>query len=221
MHAVEAEFSSRAALRDGLLDTYVEGGIFVPGHYGITSGSPILVRVSAAGLEAGVFLEGVVQWRRVGVARAPELTAGIGVRLLASQHERFTFLQRWANAAHAGSGRMKWRYPCDVKAFVATRGSGTGRVLHATLRDVCDDGAMIAVPAKIAVGTPIAVEFPVANDAHGVNAEIVWAEPARAGMRLVERDARHDGWRALVQEAVGAFGRRVVTPRSPSEPATR
>ena len=40
MHAIDVDFENRAALREALLDTFSEGGIFIEGNYDVTSGSP-------------------------------------------------------------------------------------------------------------------------------------------------------------------------------------
>jgi len=214
MHAIDVDFDSRASLRDALLDTFSEGGIFIEGNYDVTSGSPILVRVGVSGLRAGSFLEGIVQWRRVGAARTPDMVAGLGVRMLANQRDRFAFLQRWAIGSHDASGRLDWRYPYDMKVFLSTRGRGTGRVLHATVRDVSERGVMLAMPTKIASGTPLAMEFARGNDAVLLAGTLAWSDDGRAGLVFdFEKSDDHAAWHRVVDEAVQQFSDQIAPRR--------
>ncbi len=220
MDAIDTVFADRAALREGLLDTFVEGGLFVEGNYDVTSGSRVLVRVTAKGMRVGLFVEGVVQWRRVGVSRAPELTAGLGVRLLANQNERYRFLQRWAAGASEGSLRGTLRYPAEQRVYLSTRGRGTGRLMHATIHDVSNGGALIAVPANIVPGTPVALEYDVDGAHFAALGSIAWGDSSRIGFKLDDNanPSMHAGWQRLVGQATSAYDRRVVRPRRPTDP---
>ena len=214
MQAIDVDFDGRAALRDALLDTFSEGGIFVEGNYDVTSGSAIIVKVGAAGLRAGVFLEGIVQWRRVGPARTPDMVAGVGVRVLANQRDRFAFLQRWASGSDSGSGRSDWRYPFDLKVYLSTRGKATGRILHATVRDVSEHGVQLSMPTKITVGTPMSLEFMHGQDSHGFTGHIAWSDDSQAGMVFeFDKPDDHPAWNRVVDDAIQAFMRRVIAPR--------
>lgn len=223
MQAIDVEFASRVALRDALLDTFSEGGIFIEGNYDVTAGSAVVVRLGAVGLPAGEFLEGIVQWRRVGPSRSRDMVAGLGVRVLTSQRERFAFLSRWASGTHGGSGRVDWRYPLERKVFLATLGRSTGRVLHSTIKDVSEHGAMLATPTKLAAGTLLSLEDPQSDGVRTLSGVVVWSDDTHAGFRLdLDRGEERACWHRTFESAMASFGRQLAYPRLPSErPSSR
>jgi hypothetical protein len=215
MNSMEAAFDSRAALREALLDTFAEGGIFVEGNYEVTSGSPVTVRVAVGDLAVGVFLEGLVQWRRVGPAvRSAGIAPGVGIRMLASEQERFQFLTKVANEQAEGSGRAEWRYPTELKAFLSPSGRSTGRIVHAVLRDVSPHGGLVSVPTKLAVAQIHSFEFQFEGEVHSVPARIVWSSDDRAGMAMVlDKPEDRATWSRLAGDAITRFEARRVSIR--------
>ncbi len=214
MQAIDVEFASRAALKDALLDTFSEGGIFIEGNYDVTSGSTVVVRLEAVGLSGGLFLEGLVQWRRVGPARTRDMVAGLGVRVLASQRDRFVFLSRWANGTHGGSGRVDWRYPVERKVFLSTRGRTTARVLHATLKDVSEHGAMLATPTRLMPGTTLSLEYPESDLVRSYCCAVVWSSETHTGVRLeLDQNEERAHWHSTFEDAIASFGRQLAYPK--------
>jgi Tfp pilus assembly protein PilZ len=127
-------------LSEALAPGLAEGGLFVPGDFDIPVGSPIAVRVTALGLATEVFVEGLVQWRRVhGRVRQTGINPGLGVRMLTSHQERLQFLRNWAGGRSEESGRYEPRCPTNLACVLTSIGRNTGRMLHATLRDARSD----------------------------------------------------------------------------------
>jgi hypothetical protein len=218
MFAIEAQFVNRAALREALIESFAEGGLFIEGEFGITSGSAVTVRVAAAGLAAGLFLDGVVQWRRmVPHGRGSGAAAGLGVRMLPNQRERYQFLHRWASGSTEGSGRAEWRYPYEKRVVVAPLARQTGRVLHAILRDVSVHGAMITAPMRLSPSSLLSLEIPLDDGPQGLAARVAWATDDRAGLRLLlERREERLAWARFFETASVAFERRLVGRRRSS-----
>lgn len=207
MYSIRAEFASRAALREALLDTFAEGGIFLQGHYDVTSGSPVTVRLSAPALEPGVFLEGMVQWRRLGAqSRASGVPAGLGVRMLTDQSARFAFLQRWADGQTAELQRLEWRVPLGSTVHVTAEQRATRQILHTRFRDVSERGACVSTPTRLPTLVPMRIEFPVEGAMRGVRGRVVWSTDERAGVAIEpERGEERAAWQRLLERAESAL----------------
>lgn len=219
MYAIERQMTNRAELRQALLDHFPEGGLFVPGNYDITSGSPVVVRVTASGLSEGVCVEGVVQWRRLApLGRvAVQGSPGLGVRVLPSQRSRYVFLQRWAEGTLETSGRGDVRYPCELAIRLSSLGRHSGGILHGSLREVGSRGAMVTVPTRLSVANIVLLDVTLEEGSHSLPARVVWSREDRAGLRiLLERQEERLVWARLFDSVVSAFARRLVVPRPPS-----
>lgn len=214
MYAVDLS-ASRVALRERLIDSYAEGGIFVPGSFDVTSGSLVLVRVGLEGLPCGVIMEGVVQWRRTAVAARQATPPGTGVRFLPSCQERSRFLFSWAAGLHHGSGRVDWRYPLELPVTLTTKLKGSTRIYPCSVRDVSAYGAMVTVNARLTTDEVFRMEWRNAEKVQAVTARVVWTAGGRAGLRVLF-DGREErpAWEALVDAARTAFNAMVVPPRA-------
>jgi hypothetical protein len=182
MIRVAANFRERAALsssQQGVGD----GAFFVPEFVDVSIGSPVLIQVTAHGLLGGVFLEGVVAWRRVQAAGV--LAKGTGVRVLTPHGDRLSFLLRWAKGDVPTVPRESPRFPCTERVLVSLVGSSrraTQRLVYGTLEDVSARGALLVTPSPLVGASDILVD--VDSGRAAVQARVVWSSGNRSGLAI-------------------------------------
>lgn len=199
MIRVAATFRSREALvrsQEGM----GEDVLFVPEFAEASVGSTVLVQVSAPALTGGLFIEGVVAWRRLqsvgGFAR------GSGVRVLSQHLERLHFLRRWAGGDASAPSREYSRFPCAHRVLISFAGAKktTQRLVHGTIEDVSQTGALLVTPSPLVGATELLIDMPEVMKAP-VAARVVWSAGTRAGLAVVP-DAN---WTAFVTRVARAL----------------
>lgn len=189
--------------RDGLLQSQqgiADGILFVPEYAEGSVGSSLLVHVAAQGLVAGLFIEGVVAWRRV--QSTGTFAKGTGVRVLSTHIERLNFLLRWARGDVPSAHRGHPRFPCTERVLVSFAGTArrsTQRLVHGTLEDVSERGALLVTPSPLVGASELLIDM---HDAGRTpfHARVVWTAGNRSG--LVIGPTPHEGergWSTLVE----------------------
>jgi hypothetical protein len=203
MIRVATTFRDRAALGRSQQGVS-EDVLFVPECSTASVGSSILVQVECSGLAAGLFLEGVVAWRRL--QHVPGLPRGCGVRVLSSHADRLTFLRRWAQGEVASAAREHWRYPCAERVLVSFVGArrATQRLVHGTIEDVSAGGALLVTMSPVVGGTEVLIDLSSISRG-AVPARIVWTHGNRCGIERVPGTRADDlAWAELLLRATRA-----------------
>jgi hypothetical protein len=205
MVRVEASFRDRESLLR-LQHGAGEGVLFIPDFTQPSVGSPILVRVSATGLPTGLFVEGVVAWRRLAPAGA--YLRGLGVRVLSQHMDRLLFLRRWTHGEVLSVPREHWRFPCREPVLVSFNSAGrkaTQRFVHGTLEDVSERGALLVTPSPLPTGGELYVDIPSVPGAP-FSARVAWSAGTRAGLERVASSATETAaaWMQFVERAARA-----------------
>lgn len=225
MQVLVAGFETRDELHGALRSASAEHSMFLSGEYPLTAGERVLVRLSAPGLEPGVFVEGVVQNRRVrkpANERAAE-TIGLDVQLLPQERAPFAFVRSWAAGRCGVSGRSSWRYPAQMKAHVQVLAAvrTTGKLLHGSTVNVSETGVMLSVSRPLPALAPVVIMLEMDNTLRDFEARIVWATDTHAGIRfaLTSADERMH-WARLVASVREGFETRQSYPslRPSSQP---
>ncbi|MFO0563437.1 MAG: PilZ domain-containing protein [Polyangiales bacterium] len=181
-----------------------EDVLFVPDCSAASVGSAILVQVDAVGLAAGLFVEGVVAWRRL--QNLPGLPRGCGVRVLSSHVDRLAFLRRWSTGEVSASSREYWRYPCSEKVLISFAGAkrSTQRLVHGTVEDVSAKGALLVTPSPVVGATDVLLDFH-SGPKVPVPARVVWAQGNRCGLELRGGGRDEDlAWSELLERVARA-----------------
>jgi len=179
--------------------------LFVPDCSAVSVGSAILVQVDVVGLAVGLFVEGVVAWRRL--QNLPGLPRGCGVRVLSSHVDRLAFLRRWSTGEVSASSREYWRYPCSEKVLVSFVGAkrSTQRLVHGTVEDVSARGALLVTPSPVVGATEVLLDFH-SGPKVPVPARVVWAQGNRCGLERSGRGRRDEdlAWSELHERVARA-----------------
>lgn len=189
--------------RDGLHRSQqgiAEGILFVPDYADGSVGSTLLVYVEAQGLVSGLFIEGVVAWRRV--QSAGGFAKGTGVRVLSPHMERLNFLLRWAKGDVASAQRGHPRFPCAERVLVSFAGThrrSTQRLVHGTLEDVSERGALLVTPSPLVGASEIMIDMHDVTRTP-IQARVVWSSGNRSGLSIGSSAPDGDrGWSTLVE----------------------
>lgn len=193
--------------REALATTQRAGAddvLFVPDCSTASVGSSILVQVDAIGLAAGLFIEGVVAWRRL--QNLPGLPRGCGVRVMSSHLDRLAFLRRWSIGEVPHAGREYWRYPCTEKVLISFAGArrSTQRLVHGTVEDVSAKGALLVAMSPVVGATELLLDFH-SGPKVPVPARIVWTQHNRCGLERISGGRDEDSaWSDLLERAARA-----------------
>lgn len=200
MIRVATTFRDREALEQSQRGV-PEDVLFVPDVATASVGSAMSVQIEAQGLPGGLFVEGVVAWRRL--QHMPGMPRGTGLRVLSSHVDRLTFLRRWAHGDVGTSGREHLRFPCSEKVLVSFAGArrATQRFVHGTLEDVSERGALLVTLSPVTGASDLVLDL--SSIGRGVvSARVVWSHGTRIGLARVLGSRDEDAsWAALVSKA--------------------
>lgn len=193
-----------------------EGGLLLPANYELSLGEAVLVRVCLAELSVGVYLEGVVQWRRAAQTRGQR--GGVGLRLVSASTARWRFLRAWARG-EVSDRRMEWRHPARQPVIFVTAPRGSTRIYPCSLADVSREGALLSINHRLEPGEEGRCEWAVSARTFAVTLSVVWSAPGCAGVKLLwrGRDER-PAWEELVDSVRTALDARLLLPRPEAPP---
>lgn len=204
MMRVATTFRDREALANA--QRGVEDDVlFVPECAAASVGSAIVVQVEAVGLGAGLFIEGVVAWRRL--QHLPSLPRGCGVRVLSSHRDRLAFLRRWSKGEVRAGSRTHCRYPCAERVLLSFTGSNrsTQRLVHGTVEDVSASGALLVTPSPVVGADDVFLAFHSAPKVRA-RARVVWAQGHRCGLERSRGSRDEDrAWSELLERIARAM----------------
>ena len=185
-------------LRLAWLDGLDDGGLFLPGDFSVSAGSPVLLRVIIdRPAPTTTLLAGIVAWRRLPTRQLGEprrsginLRAGIGVSFAPSMRVRALFLDRLGRGS-AGESRTALRYPVDLPGDLSARSSE--RATGARIVDVSLRGTRVALATSAFLDVGSAIELHVAVASSGefsrwpLHGHVAWIERSsgqQLGVRL-------------------------------------
>ncbi len=140
---IEIRFRRAEDLRAWWLDGFEEGGLFVPGTFALSAGTPVLLRIfTELPTPSTTLLTGTVIWRRLPprLETPGALRAGVGIAFDASMRHRVLFLDRLGRGA-AHDGRTALRYPTRLASEVGLREGE--RAQPGEILDVSPHGARV------------------------------------------------------------------------------
>ncbi|MEZ4393421.1 MAG: PilZ domain-containing protein [Polyangiales bacterium] len=207
----------RAAISgDGGADAW----IIVSARYDIPLGETVLVRVRCAGAQDGVFIEGIVQWRRSSPSR--DLREGVGLRVMAHSLARWAFLRELSMQTAPSERRGAARLPLRMAVILVTAPRGSTRIYPCTMVDVSTGGACLTANHRLGPGEQGRCEWAVGARTFAVQFVVVWGGAGRLGIRLVEStEGAKAAWGELVESTRSALDARRTPARAPAPAASR
>lgn len=207
----------RAAISgDGASDSW----IIVSARYDIPLGETVLLRVRCDGAQDGVFVEGIVQWRRATPSRG--LREGVGVRVMAHSLSRWAFLRELALQTAPRERRGAARLPLRLAVILVTAPRGSTRIYPCTMVDVSTGGACLTANHRLGAGEQGRCEWAVGARTFAVQFTVVWAGAGRLGIRLVEStEGAKAAWNELVESTRSALDARRTPARAPAAAVSR
>lgn len=190
-----------------------DGALHLPDAYDIALGEAVLVRLRPTDLVTGVYLEGVVQWRRATASRGQP--KGIGLRLVPTSASRWRYLRAIVDGGQVVDRRRSWRHPCKMPVILVTAPRGSTRIYPCSLSEVSAEGALLAINHRLVVGEEGRCEWAVGARTFAVTLSVVWSDPGRVGARLLWRGREErPAWDALVESVRSSLDALRVDPRS-------
>jgi hypothetical protein len=214
---IEIRLRRAEDIRAWWLDGFADGGVFVPGLFALSAGTPVLVRLlTELPVVGSTVLSGMVIWRRLPTRNetAATLRPGIGIAFEPSMRSRVIFLDRLGRGA-ASDSRGGVRYPTLIASEIAVRESE--RAQPAEVLDVGPRGARILMPRTSFVEAGSAVRVWIAPAQSGessfapLSGRVAWLDRSKAetfGVRLdlANKDDRLH-WAKVVTRAREAIER--------------
>lgn len=190
-----------------------EAWMIVSPRYEVPLGEALLLRVRCEAAPEGVFLEGVVQWRR-GTPTAGQ-PAGVGVRLMAHSVSRWNYLRELVVKAPTPDRRSAPRLPLRMPVILVTAPKGSTRIYPCTMIDVSVDGACLTLNHRLGTGERGRCEWAVGARTFAVQFRVAWATAGRIGIRIVDAaPGVQTAWTELFESTRAALDTRRTPPRS-------
>lgn len=198
-----------------------DGVLVLRGAFELPLGSAVTLRVFLDGTRGGFYLDGVVQWRRVGVPSRSQAPA-LGVRYLASETEKVKFLERWGDRAELSALRTEWRYPYVDPAVMVTSRNGSARIYACSWRDISYGGAGLTIAHRLEDGESVRCEWSTGRGTNSVAAKVEWCLHGQVGVRAeFASESERQTWFAHVDRVRASLRACRVVPNDAPREAPR
>ncbi len=220
MHLIDVSVA-RGAVTEWLRGVSGDGVLVLRGTYDLDLGSAVTLRIFLEGQPSGVYLDGVVQWRRSASPTRGQ-PAALGVRWTPRGAEKVRFLERWGAGLGGDPQRTEWRYPHSAPVVLVTAPRGSARIYPCVWTDVSYGGAGIALAHRVEVGEGVRCEWSAAHGSGAVTAKISWWQQGRVGLRMDFRDdVERAGWINLIDHVRASLRSHRAVPREAHGEAPR